>query len=103
MENEKNIAMDCSLTFQLGEESDVEIKASSPKWFKADYFRLTYESAEALKKGDVNGDGEVNISDIVAIINTMAGTATWPGDVNGDNSIDISDIVMVINIMAGQE
>lgn len=105
MENEKNIAMDCSLTFMLGEETDVEIKASSPKWFKADYFRLTYVSADALKKGDVNGDTKVDISDVVAIINTMAGDTKFAGtsDVNGDGKTDISDVVMVINIMAGQE
>ena len=54
------------------------------------------------EKGDVNGDGKVDISDVVAIINQMAGTATWPdANVNGDDSVDISDVVAVINIMAG--
>ena len=54
------------------------------------------------KKGDVNGDGDVNISDVVAIINQMAGTATWlDANVNGDDKVDISDVVSVINIMAG--
>ncbi len=54
------------------------------------------------KKGDVNGDGDVNISDVVAIINQMAGTAEWPdANVNGDEKVDISDVVSVINIMAG--
>ena len=54
------------------------------------------------KKGDVNGDGNVDISDVVAIINQMAGTAEWPdANVNGDEKVDISDVVAVINIMAG--
>ncbi len=53
------------------------------------------------KKGDVNGDGDVNISDVVAVINQMAGTAEWPdANVNGDEKVDISDVVSVINIMA---
>ena len=52
-------------------------------------------------KGDVNEDGKVDISDIVAIINQIAGTATYRyADVNEDDKVDISDIVAVINIIA---
>ena len=54
-------------------------------------------------KGDVNEDGKVDISDIVAIINQIAGTATYKNaDVNADGNVDISDIVAVINIIAEQ-
>ena len=51
---------------------------------------------------DVNLDGQVDISDIVAIINTIAGdtTFTQTANVNGDDNIDISDIVAVINYIA---
>ena len=54
------------------------------------------------KKGDVNLDGDVDISDIVAIVNTIAGSTNFKttADVNGDNTVDISDIVAVINIIA---
>ena len=55
-------------------------------------------------RGDVNEDGAVNINDVVAIINVMAGTAAWPNaNVNGDAEgiVDINDVVAVINIMAG--
>ncbi len=59
-----------------------------------------------ITRGDVNNDNVVDISDIVAIINSIAygkdyvfyGTA----DVNIDNKVDISDIVTVINIIAGK-
>jgi hypothetical protein len=56
-------------------------------------------------KGDVNGDEKVNISDVVAVINTMAGETTFKdtSDVNNDGKTDISDVVMIINIMAGTE
>ena len=52
---------------------------------------------------DVNQDGNVDISDIVAVINTMAGDNQFraTADVNGDDSIDISDVVAIINYMAG--
>ena len=55
-------------------------------------------------KGDVNLDGNVDISDIVAVINTIAGDNKFKetANVNGDTSIDISDIVAIINIIAGQ-
>ncbi len=58
---------------------------------------------EAHKKGDVNCDKEVNISDVVALINTIAGNNTFrsTSDVNGDGDINISDVVAVINIIAG--
>ena len=54
--------------------------------------------------GDVNLDGNFDISDIVAIINTIAGDTTYKdtADVNNDKNIDISDIVAVINIIAGK-
>ena len=54
-------------------------------------------------KGDVNRDGSVDISDIVAVINCIAGDKTYQtsSDVNGDGSTDISDIVAIINVIAG--
>ena len=52
-------------------------------------------------KGDVNDDGSVDISDVVATINHMAGTAVFArADVNKDSSVDISDVVAIINIIA---
>ncbi len=51
--------------------------------------------------GDVNSDGIVDISDIVAVINVIAGIApNGKADVNNDNSVDISDIVSIINIIS---
>lgn len=52
-------------------------------------------------KGDVNEDEKVDISDIVAVINQIAGTAKYRyADVNDDSKVDISDIVAIINIIA---
>ena len=60
--------------------------------------------APAGLRGDVNGDGIVDVADISAIISAMAGetgalTSGNP-DVNGDGSIDVADISTVISIMA---
>ena len=53
--------------------------------------------------GDVNSDTDVDISDIVAVINVIAGTdSNEKADVNGDGTADISDIVAVINIISSE-
>ncbi len=67
-----------------------------------------YLTKAGLLKGDVNGDGQVGIGDIVAITNVMAGIETdiviiTRADVNGDMSVGIGDIVSVTNFMAGLE
>ena len=50
---------------------------------------------------DVNNDTFIDISDIVAVINHIAGTVTYKkADVNKDNNTDISDIVAIINYIA---
>lgn len=84
----------------------------SAGWFKLDNFQLLYQSEEipvgadavGKQKGDVNLDGKVDISDIVAIINTIAGDTTFKStaNVNEDDAVDISDIVAVINIISEQ-
>lgn len=56
----------------------------------------------AMLEGDVNEDGLINITDVVAVINHIAGTQNWPlADVNEDKSVNITDVVKIINIIAG--
>ena len=63
-------------------------------------------AAGARTIGDVNGDGKVNVGDIMAVINVMAnqttGIDTSVADVNGDGNVNVGDIMAVINIMAKQ-
>ena len=50
--------------------------------------------------GDINGDGSVNIQDVILVINMVLGqSAQDSGDVNGDGLIDILDIVLLVNII----
>ena len=55
-------------------------------------------------EGDVNGDGQVDVADISAIISVMAGTvgsgSATAADVNGDGTVDVADVSSVITIMA---
>ena len=89
-----------TLTFGLRFEGDVDVIDEMNLY--ADKFKVYYSDKTTSIIGDVNEDGVVNINDVVAIINVMAGTATWPNaNVNGDEKVDINDVVAVINIMAG--
>ena len=62
-------------------------------------------------RGDVNGDGAVDVADIATVISVMAstvgsGSATataTAADVNGDGTVDVADIATIIAIMAGRE
>ena len=52
-------------------------------------------------QGDVNGDGEVNIADINAVINIiLVGNGDHTkADVNGDHKVNIADVNTIINII----
>ena len=56
------------------------------------------------KRGDVNRDGDVNVSDVTALINMILGILTVDqevADVNGDGSVNVSDVTFLINIILG--
>ena len=83
-------------------------KTGTAHWTIFDNFRLYFFgnlAAANKKKGDVNLDGKVDITDIVSVINTIAGDTTFKAtsDVNGDNRTDISDVVAIINVIAGKD
>ena len=64
--------------------------------------------AKWMKRGDINADGKVDVSDVNITINLMLGKAqvnAFPGtaDLNNDGKIDVSDVNIVINIMLGKE
>lgn len=53
-------------------------------------------------KGDVNNDGEVNIADVNAVIDSiLSGDNDLSCDVNGDGDVDITDINTIIDIILG--
>ena len=54
------------------------------------------------KKGDANGDGEVNMTDVAVVVNKFHGSAepSCPlnADANGDGVISIDDVSMLLYI-----
>ena len=61
-------------------------------------------------KGDVNGDGEITIADVTALVNIVLGKdSTEPhqynhnlADINGDGEITIADVTALVNIVLGK-
>ena len=54
------------------------------------------------KKGDANGDGEVNMTDVAVVVNKFHGSAepSCPlnADANGDGVINMTDVAVIVNI-----
>ena len=65
---------------------------------------VVYELLGDGLKGDVNGDGRVNVSDVTELINMILGVTTMNkarADVNGDGQVNVSDVTALINIILG--
>ena len=60
------------------------------------------------KPGDVNGDSQVTIADVTALVNIILGKDTAgqynheAADVNRDNGITIADVTALVNIILGK-
>lgn len=54
--------------------------------------------AETLS-GDVNGDGSVNILDLMLISSNFGQTGEHPADANGDDVVNVLDLVIVANAL----
>lgn len=70
-----------------------------------------FTSSEFLA-GDVNGDNQVSIADVTALVNIILGKATpesnpeynfEAANVNGDDDISIADVTALVNIILGKE
>lgn len=58
----------------------------------------------SILKGDANGDGDVNISDVVLLVNKVLGASSSVFiaancDMNSDGDINVSDVSILINLI----
>ena len=94
----------------LGQELSLEASGDAYKVLKGKYnltldyanMKLVIEKvAEPFLQGDVNGDGDVNVMDITALIDIIMNDITDNprADVNGDTHIDVMDITALIDII----
>ena len=62
-------------------------------------------SDEPALRGDLNGDGLVDVSDVNIIIDMVLGKQTpdlAKADLNGDGQVDVTDVSSVIDIVLGK-
>jgi hypothetical protein len=76
-----------------------DFSVTSPGWYVDDV-----NIATVFIRGDANGDGTINVSDVVYLINYLfiGGPAPVPlaaGDVNCDGIVNVSDVVYLINYL----
>ncbi len=74
----------------------------------ADYWNQFYIIIEDLEvpmvPGDVNGDENVNVSDVTTLVNMILGVVAKDeqvADINGDGKVNVSDVTALINIILG--
>ena len=55
------------------------------------------------EQGDVNGDGEVNVSDVTMLVSIILGNTPMidAADVNGDGEVNVSDVTALVSIILG--
>ena len=66
---------------------------------------LFVDDVELIYKGDLNGDSNENINDVVSLVNIILGNQNdydiYKADVNCDKSININDVVTLVNKILG--
>ena len=63
-------------------------------------------SGAKTQKGDANGDGSVNVTDIISVANYILGAASGSfdssaADMNGDGDVNVTDIISMANYILG--
>ncbi len=63
-----------------------------------------YLSDSMILRGDVNGDGKVNVTDVTTLVNMILGVMPMNearADMNSDGKVNVSDVTALINIILG--
>lgn len=82
--------------------------AYNPDHMDADYAHIDggpdnpgyFTAKPAAQRGDVNGDGEVDVADVTILISMILNNSAEINDVNnvnGDDAIDVADVTALIS------
>ncbi|SLM29521.1 exported hypothetical protein [Desulfamplus magnetovallimortis] len=90
---------------RLKNEGQTFIHLKASEYSVGPYIEITYSEIEE-NNMDINGDGTVDVLDIMACINVVLGTETSPdivaaADVNNDGSVSIIDVMEIIDTILG--
>ena len=78
-----------------GTDVQVVVIGISPTAIAIHSFTHTTDTTTSVRKEDVNGDGIVNIADLVLAASNLGKTGQNAADVNGDGVVNIADLVLV--------
>ncbi len=87
-----------TLTWTYSKDSSVN---PTGDYFAVDNVKLTEITTQT---GDVNGDGQVTIADVTALIDSLLSGLEVPthvADVNGDGQVTIADVTALIDMLLG--
>lgn len=78
-----------------------KMKADDPNYFN-NYSVCPLEVKPQSIVGDIDGNGEVNVSDVTALINHILNAATYDStlcDIDGNGEVNVADVTALINIL----
>lgn len=78
-----------------------KMKADDPNYFN-NYSVCPLEVEPQSIVGDIDGNGEVNVSDVTALINHILNAATYDStlcDIDGNGEVNATDVTALINIL----
>ena len=111
-----SISGDLSSDLAYGASTDINITAQTSDLTTGDYYgeiTISSNSQSAVTipvsllvldeglLGDVNGDGVLNVLDVVSLVNIILGDDDYilAGDMNQDGVLNVLDIVTLVNII----
>ena len=111
IEEPANVTMGSSVFYSIPKttcilwvpEGTVKKYQAADQW--KDFTNIVADLSDGVT-GDVNGDGEVNVSDVVTLANFAMGETPEDfvkeaGDLNDDDEMNVSDVVILANIVIG--
>ena len=79
---------------QSGEAMGVFCTVANPGW-------LVFREEALPCPADINGDGVVNVAEVLLLLDTWGVCGDCPADINGDGSVDVSDLLIVLDAWGG--
>ena len=68
----------------------------TPQGFEEDDLSSSNDCGDPVIPGDVNGDGFVNVTDLLAVMDTWGPCEECPADLNNDGIVDVVDLLEVV-------
>ncbi len=89
-------AAKCDVTNDLNDDGEVTFEDGKLLFL---YLFDGGDKPACLNQADANGDGSINIADVIVILDQVACNEAIPGDVNGSGVVALADVNYLLNYM----